>query len=288
MALGNIPINQTLKTDDVNVKGNFGNVIQTLLQQYANPEVAPVKGEGWNSAWAARRYNTRKIKARRDALKALTAILTGNMKGETSRDLTKMTTEANKDIANIRGQYGLEKVGLANEGQMERLNTELGWREKQADITRGWKERQARLQANRNLVSNALLKGAKASPELWQLYGGSQPDESMFAGQQLVPTATQKPLGYGVAKRLLRDEEGRPVIEGNKPVYETYLYNKETGQPYTPQAPSQALNQNSVAAQQAQEWLQKRAITPTGTQHPATTRVAPGGGVDINAYFRNP
>ncbi len=266
----------TIKSRNVNVKGDFGNLISTLLNQYANPSVPQVRG-GWTPAQANQRMQSRQIKARREALNALSGALRGNIAGETSRDVQEMRGETATNVEEMRGTTARDVQAARNLGALAQLDR----RGELAQEERQWKSGENLLSSNRQLVSNILQKGGTMSRGLEDIYNAtpeSTVDFRNLMGQRLIPQAPQKPLGYSVGERLLMDEEGNPVYKGNKPVYEKYLYNKETGmpmgtnpQPQTQQAPQVTPSQ---AMQQARQWLNENQ-----TQKPQKK-------YDLNKYYR--
>ena len=270
-------------------------LVSELLKTLNNPLPEATTKEGWTKSEARARNQSRQIQHNRMVSNALQTLAGLQITGKTRRDVQNLANLGALERTGLQEtgatgrtrmttQAQLERQRMADKATQQRLGTELGWKTNQADLNREWKANQAIAAANRNLVSNALLKGAEATPALMNIYGlpaGFTPDADAISGQ-IVPTATPKPLGYAPAKRLVRDESGNPVIgKDKKPIYETYLYNRETGQPWQP---STQLQYNT-----AQPATQSPAMTqqPASSPHPATTRVSPGGGnVDLNDYFR--
>ncbi len=269
-------------------------MVSELLKTLNAPLPQATTREGWTRSEARARNQSRQIQRNRmiaDALKALAGL---QIQGKTRRDVQNLANIGALERTGLQEtgatgrtrmttQAQLERQRMADEAMSQRLGTELGWKANQADLNREWKANQSLAEANRNLVSNLLYKGAEATPELTNIYEGFSPSVVGLSGQ-LVPTATPKPLGYAQGKRLVLDESGNPVFgKDRKPVYETYLYNRETGQPWQPSAQLQQNTEQPVT--QPPQTTPQAATSPP---HPATTRVSPGGGnVDLNEYFRN-
>ncbi len=259
--------------------------------------VAPAAGipkattkEGWTKGEAQARNQSRAIQARRQANALLSKILQTQMQGEDQKEMQKRANKNRLNIAKLRQQGATGRTGMTTQAQLERqrladkaasgrLSQELGWKGQEAGRRREWLGNQELMKANRGLVSDILQRGGTVTPELGNVYNapeGFTPSWEGMAGQQLVPTAPQRPLGYAEGQRLMTDEQGKPLYKGNRPVYERYLYNKETGQPYNPQPIQQPQQVTpSQAMQQAMDWLGNNQVPDNQNRE-----------YDLNKYYR--
>jgi len=252
--------------------------------------------DSWRSRQAQRKAlsESRGITDRRNLEERINRMILEKMRQEGQTQRTGMTTgsqekissrrqsaETMRNLDRIYNEQELQK--MRGQNALERIGAEWANRAKEAQAGREWKTNENLAASNRALVSDILQRGGAVTPELGNVYNmpeGFTPNWEGMAGQQLVPTAPQRPLGYSEAQRLLTDEKGQPVYKGGKPVYERYLYNKETGQPYTPSAMMQNnLNPSALPS----------PAMPAIPQAPATsqkTQPTKKKSYDLNQYYR--
>jgi len=277
-------------------------LVNTLMTSATANMPTATTSQGWTRGEAKARNQSRAIQAKRQAANLLSDILKTQMRGGTQKAVQELSNKGGLDVAGLRERGATERAGLQEEGATKRtgmttaallerqrmadeaasgrLGTELGWKGSEADKRRNWLSNEELMKSNRGLVSSILQSGGTISPELGNIYNmpeGFTPNWEGLAGQQLVPTKETRPLGYAVGEKLMMGSGGRPIFKGNKPVYEKYLYNKETGQPYMP-------------VPQQQPGLQNVAAPPVNVQQPAP---APANALnkskknyDLNQYFR--
>ena len=285
---------------------DFSGITSGLLRDATAAIPRATTSQGWTRGEANARNQSRAIQARRQANDLLSRLLQTQMQGGTQRAVQEMANKGRMDVTGLteqgaterakmkeQGATGrtemttqtqLERQRLADEAASGRLGQELGWKGQEAERRREWLGNQELMKSNRGLVSDILQRGGTVTPELGNIYNmpeGFTPSWEGMAGQQLVPTAPQRPLGYAEGQRLMTDEQGKPLYKGNRPVYERYLYNKETGQPYTPSTMMQG-NLNPQAMPQPS------MPSPAMPQAPATAETAQPTKkkYDLNQYYR--